>query len=238
MQFKLLLAIAGLFMIHSVKAQNIVYDSNAEVRTVGSFSALDISGGISVYLSQGSKSAVAVSVDNGKNTDKIITRVENGVLKIEIDNGAWNAFNFANKKIRAYITVDDLKSISLSGGSIVKTVDPISANTLKVSVNGGSILKATFQASVMKAELTSGSIFNLAGDCTEAEISASGGSVVKSTGTFTQADLDASGGSVLTAKVSGQLKARASGGSVITYYGNPSNRDTNSSGGSVINAKN
>lgn len=238
MQLKVLIAALSFIVTTSLSAQNIVYDSNAEVRNVGSFTAIDVSGGISVYLSQGSKTALAVSVENEKNTDKILTRVEDGVLKIELDNGAWNAFNFANKKIRAYITVEELNAISLSAASIVKTVDPVTANVLTVNVSGGSILKANFKASVIKASLSSGSIFNLSGDCTEAEITASGGSVMKSTGTFTQANLEANGGSVLTAKVSAQLKARANGGSVISYYGSPSNRDTVSSGGSVINAKN
>src|SRR5213075_1215330 len=72
------LAIAGL-------AQKTIHDANAEKRTVSSFHAIQVSGGVDLYLSQGSE-AVAVSASETKYRDRIHTEVKNGVLKIWYEN--------------------------------------------------------------------------------------------------------------------------------------------------------
>ncbi len=72
-------------------AQTVINDKNVEVRNVSSFSAIKVSGGIDVYLSQSNEDAVAVSASDEKYRDDIKTEVKNGVLNIYFDN---NSFRF------------------------------------------------------------------------------------------------------------------------------------------------
>ncbi len=90
---KVILSICMAFVLISASSQNVVHDANAEVRKISSFNKLQISGAMSVYLSQGNEQAVAVSSDEGKYNDKIKTEVNNGTLKIYVESGSWNKWN-------------------------------------------------------------------------------------------------------------------------------------------------
>src|SRR5688572_10400451 len=84
------------FMAYS--QEKVIYDANVEKRTVGSFQAIKVSDGINLYLSQGMEEEVAVSATDIAFRDKMKTIVENGELKIYLEQG-WN---WKNKKMTAY----------------------------------------------------------------------------------------------------------------------------------------
>ena len=115
------------------RAQNIVYDENAEVRTVEKFTGIEVSGAVSVYLSQGPEQGVAVSAGEEKYNNKIKTEVKNGVLHISVDGGVWNGFNWTNRKLKAYVTATDLNRLQVSGASYVS----ISGNDKKRRIKNG-----------------------------------------------------------------------------------------------------
>src|SRR5215208_1917052 len=96
------LAIAGF-------AQKTIKDSNAEKRTVGSFHAIEVSGGINLYLSQGGET-VAVSASETKYRDRIHAEVVDGVLKIWYGNQSnfELSINKENKKLKAYVSYEAL----------------------------------------------------------------------------------------------------------------------------------
>ena len=71
-------------LITTAAAQKTIRDANAQKRNVSGFHAIEVSGGIDLYLSQGEE-AVAVSAAKDEYRDKIITEVKNGVLKIWFD---------------------------------------------------------------------------------------------------------------------------------------------------------
>src|SRR3954471_18110208 len=112
----------------NVQAQNIVYDENAEVRVVGQFNGIEVSGAVFLYLTQGSTPGVAVSAGDAKYNNKIRTEVRNGVLRISVDGGVWNGFNWTNRKLRAYVTVTDLNSLQVSGASYVSISGTLKSN--------------------------------------------------------------------------------------------------------------
>ena len=64
-------------------AQKVVNDPNAEKREVKGFHAIEVGGGIDLYLSQGNE-AVAVSASEAKFRERIKTEVVNGVLKMNL----------------------------------------------------------------------------------------------------------------------------------------------------------
>ncbi len=65
----------------AASAQKTINDANAEKRNVSGYHAIEVSGGIDLYLSQGDES-VAVSASETKYRDRIKTEVKDGVLKI------------------------------------------------------------------------------------------------------------------------------------------------------------
>ncbi len=219
-------------------AQNVVYDENVEVREVPGFHTVIVSGGMTVYLSQGTQAAVAVSTSDEKNLSKIKTEVNNGVLSIHPETGVWNTFSFGNKKVKAYITVSVLQKLVLNGGSIVKCADPIKTTSLATEVNGGSILNAQLSGAELKLEVNGGSIAEMKGNFATVKVEASGGSVIKA-GELVAEDLEveANAGSVVTVRADKQLDLEASGGSIINYKGEASVGRNNSTGGSIIKKK-
>ena len=233
---KMILLLVPVMMITvMLKAQNLVYDANAEVRKVSSFTGVDVGGGINLYLSQGTEQAVAVSAADEKYTAKIKTEVKNGVLRIYLDNGFWNGWNFSNKKIKAYVTVTELNSLEGGGGSLIKLADPIKVTDLNADMSGGSILEGKITGSKLNIELSGGSIAKLDGRFDDVNIDASGGSIFKDFDiSVNNCNVDASGGSIINLTVNKELKADASGGSVIHYRGNGVITSVDASGGSSI----
>ncbi len=231
------LAVATLFTGMAF-AQSVVYDANAQVRKVGSFNGVEVSNGIVLYLSQGSTQAVAVSADDAKNVDKIITTVKNGVLTIKVESGIWNGFNWGSKKLKAYVTCTDLTYLGASGGSIAKIQDNIKVGNISMDASGGSIIEGSFQGSSMKAELSGGSISKLSGSLDQLNIELSGGSIFKDYSlSVNTCSVDASGGSIINITVNKDLKADASGGSIINYKGTGNTSSMDVSGGSIIKKK-
>ncbi len=123
---KIIIAFSVLLIAFSstLRAQNVVHDANADVRNVGSFNKIRVSNAITLYLSQGSTEAVAVSAGDKEHTAKIKTEVNNGVLRIYVENGAWNGWNWSDKHMKAYVTFKDLQMLEASGASDVQIVDP------------------------------------------------------------------------------------------------------------------
>src|SRR5579875_1465192 len=100
-------------------AQKTIHDPNVEIRKVsGSFHAIEISGGIDLYLSSGDE-AVAISAKDAEIKDRIKTEIKDGVLKIWYE-GKGMHFNFGGgKAMKAYVSFKTLDRIMASGGSDV-----------------------------------------------------------------------------------------------------------------------
>ena len=56
--------LVGIYHVQAQNAKNIVFDANAEVRSVKGFTGVEVSGAIDLYLSQGKEEAVAISASN------------------------------------------------------------------------------------------------------------------------------------------------------------------------------
>lgn len=221
-----------------LRAQNVVYDANAEVRKVGSFNGVSVGSGIALYLSQGSEQAVAVSAEDPKYVERIITEIKDGTLRIRVDGKMWNNWNWGNKKLKAYVTVTDLNYLGVSGGSVAKLIDKIKVNDLESDISGGSILEGDISGNNLNVDLSGGSIGRLSGDFSHAKIEASGGSIFKDfdfgIGTC---QVEASGGSIINVSINKELNADASGGSIINYKGPGVITSVGASGGSIIKKK-
>jgi len=252
--FLSLLVVAFAATSFAQNTKSVVYDANAEIRKVDAFKAVEVSSAITMYLSQGSETAVAISVENG-DKNKVKTEVKNGVLKIYMESDFWGKWNSNNSRVKAYVTVKEIEKIVVSGASQVRITDKITASALKVVVSGASNLKGDIKADDLKFDLTGASSTNASLSSNTLKLEISGASTANLSGSANSLDIDASGASNLkaydlvantcTAEASGASsikvnvtkefsKIEASGASSIHYKGDAAIKNFESSGSSSI----
>lgn len=218
-------------------SQTIINDKNAEVRTVGSFSAIKASGGIDVYLSQSDDYALAVSASAEKYRDAIKTEVKNGVLNISY-NGSAIRFS-SNPKLRAYISFKSLESLEGSGACDFIINGSFKGNSLKIKLSGASDIQGNISFENVDLNMSGASIVKVNGRVSNIKISSSGASDVKNYDLITDNCIaDISGASDIKITVNKSLNAKASGASSLYYKGNPEKKDVSSNGASSISQRN
>src|SRR5262245_38182473 len=127
----LLLAIISFGLI--AFGQQVIKDANAQIRNVKGFHAIRISAGIDLYLSQGEE-AVAISASSTDVREKIQTEVENGVLKIYLEN-SFNPFRWhSNAHMKAYVSAKTLDDLKASGGSDIYIQGVFASDKLDISI--------------------------------------------------------------------------------------------------------
>jgi hypothetical protein len=222
------IAFTGIF------AQKNIHDANAVKRTVGSFHGIQMSSGIDLYVSQSSSEDLAVSASSADYRDKIVTKVENGILKIYYsDQGSWGT-NWGNRKMKAYVSVKDIDLLDASGGSDIYIDEKLQGSKLKVQLSGGSDMIGKVAFEDLSLSATGGSDAKLTGTVNHLKISIAGGSDFKGSELNAEyCNISATGGSDAYVHVNKELESHASGGSDIKYSGNPTINTSSSGGGSV-----
>jgi ribosomal protein S6E (S10) len=228
----LLLSLAGLLSLAAF-SQKTIHDANAEARSVGKFSAISVSGGIDVYLTNG-EDAVAVSARDKETASKIRTVVENGVLKISFDWKENMSFS-GSKNLKAYVSFREISKLSASGGSDVNLDGNIKAKEFSLSISGGSDFKGSIDVDDLKVDASGGSDIEIKGRADDVKIDVSGGSDFDGFGlTSNNAKVDASGGSDVNITVNKELRANASGASDVYMRGSGTIVEKRASGSSDI----
>lgn len=235
--------IVSVLMLSSVlfatAQKDIIADPNAVVRTVnGSFSAVKISDGIDLFLSQGDEEAIAVSASEEKYRDGIKAEVVNGLLKVYYTNEKGWA-NWKNRHLRVYVSFKNLNKVEASGACDVQVSGVINVPSLYLSMSGASDFKGAVQISNdLKMNLSGASDVTIKGTATNVDIESSGASDVK--GYDLLADYctaKASGASDIHITVNKELTAHASGASDIKFKGSGVIKEQHASGASSVERK-
>ncbi|HWR99830.1 MAG TPA: DUF2807 domain-containing protein, partial [Prolixibacteraceae bacterium] len=101
-------------------------------RNVSGFDQIAVSTGIEAILTQDNFEKVVVEVD--ENIQEILkTEVKDGKLKIYLEEGVSHT-----KTMKVHVTLKQLKSLSASSGSEVKTENKINAEDLTIHSSSGS----------------------------------------------------------------------------------------------------
>jgi hypothetical protein len=215
----------------------IINDKNAQVRNVGIFNSIKVSGAIEVLLSQSNEEAVAVSASEEKFRDKIKTEVVNGTLKIFYD-GDKLSWNIGNKKLRAYVSFKNLTNLQASGASTVKINGTLNTSGLNVKLSGACELSGSIKATDVKIDVNGASNVKLNGSVASINIDASGASDVKGYDLSTdECIVNASGASDINITVNKEISAHASGASSIHYKGNGIIKNVRTSGASSVSKR-
>jgi Putative auto-transporter adhesin, head GIN domain len=230
---KLLFSLLVTGLITTVSAQKTINDPNAEKRNVSGFHAIEVGGGIDLYLSQGEE-AVAVSASKNEYRARIKTEVKGGVLKIWYE---WNSnlrFDWSNHKLKAYVSFKDIDRLEGSGGSDISVDGSIKVAKLAMEVSGGSDFDGKVETGELNIQASGGSDVRISGKTDRLIIDASGGSDFKGYDLASDiCNVEASGGSDIQVTVNKELSANASGGSDVYYKGTGLIRDLKTSGSSI-----
>jgi hypothetical protein len=212
---------------------------NGESRNVGEFSGIQVSTGVNLVFKQESPTNVKVIADADK-LQYIITKVENGVLKVYVDNKGQKNLKFKN--INVNVSSPRMDNLKASSGATFTTINSVNENNLTIDASSGSVVKGKFNiANNTNVEATSGTnvkvevnskslVFKgssgsdtiIGGQAGTAIFDISSGALLKGENfRVNQVEAESTSGGNLSVNVVEKLKAKASSGGLIKYKGNP-----------------
>jgi hypothetical protein len=233
--FAFLLAAGAIFQ--GVKLQASQSNDGRQIRQISGFHGVSVSSGIDLYLTQ--KNVEEVAVEAGSDDqDKIITKVEDGMLKIYMKDKSWFDSGWNKKSHKVFVSFKNLDKLQASAGSDVNSQSVLKLDKLDLDVSSGSDVKIELDANVLRVESSSGSDVSLNGKAAVAEVSASSGSDITARDLETKkCTASVSSGSDISIKVTEELNANASSGGDITYSGNPKVKNIRESSGGDVNGR-
>ena len=230
---KIVFAFLSIVSVLAVNAQS--GEKNVQTRQVSGFHGVDVSGGIDLYLSNGPES-VAISASSTEVRDHIVSEVVGGILRIHMESNWSNSMD--NVKVKAYVSLNNLKNLEGSGGGDIIFENLIRAEDLNVHLSGGGTLKGKLNVNHLVINQSGGSDVKLSGNVKNLTLNASGGGNLNGFDLVTDyASIHASGGSATELTVNKELRAVVSGGGDITYKGAASVKEIKSSGGGSVTHK-
>lgn len=218
---------------YAIAQKTILNDANAESRTLsGSFNAIKVSNGIDLYISQYQTESLAVSASEQKFRDHIKTIIQNKTLLIYYDgDNKWGT----SKKMKVYVSFNELRNIQASGSSDVQVSGTIEGDQLGLEMSGSSDFKGDIKVKELSIRLSGSSDAKLSGTANNVTIESSGASDVTAYNLITETcTAKASGASDVKLTITKTLKATASGASDIFYKGSAIIEQEQSSGSSSI----
>lgn len=233
---KLLLSLVIMLALNAfAQDAKVITDANATVRTLNAgFTAVEVSSGINLYITQGNAEAIAVSATEQKYQDRIKTEVVNGVLKIYYDNKGvtWKP---GDRKLKAYVSCKTLQSLNTSAGSVTIVIGNIQAENFKLDVGSGSDFTGALQVKTLVTNVNSGASVKISGKADKLIIDVSSGADFKGYDLVVDfCEAKASSGAEIHVTINKELSARASSGADIKYKGTGLIRDIKTSGGGSV----
>lgn len=126
------LFISGCWDHHHNSTEPIYGSGNtvSEKRTVSDCSGINIESVCDVYLTCGTEQSITIEADDNI-IDRVITRKENGLLKVGLDDG-----EYSNVKVKAYVTLKTIEKLSITGAGSIYLSKAFNADVLEAVING------------------------------------------------------------------------------------------------------
>lgn len=228
----------SLVMITKGQEKTFIQDPNAQKREVGDFHGVKVSGSIELIISQGPETAVAISASDLSDVEKIETEVRDGILYIELKDRKnwWNdQWNTMGKKLKAYVSAPDIRSIVSAGSGGIQIIGTIKGEDLMLKVAGSGNIKGNIEVENLELIQSGSSNIRLSGIVAKADFSCSGSGNVQSADlAIDYCDVSMSGSGNTEITVEKELSASISGSGNIRYKGNGMIKDMSVSGSGKI----
>lgn len=221
---KIFLSFLLLAFVYNLSAQKTIDDPNVEKRTVGSFHGINVATGIKLMLSEGTTEEVAVSADKIEYRDKIVTKVENGILKIYYENklGAINTRK-EKKQLRAYVSYKSLDELNVNTGATAQIEGTLKSSALKMKINTGGEVRGDIVVDDLDVTQNTGAMAYLSGQASKLSFDGNTGAVLKGADLKTNScDVTASTGAGVYITVDKELSVKANTGGFVKYKGDAS----------------
>ncbi|HMT96626.1 MAG TPA: head GIN domain-containing protein [Ferruginibacter sp.] len=214
----------------------ILQDANAkEVPLNASFNAVHVATGIQLILVQSNTNKLAISVPDEKYLKHLVTKVENGELKIYFDYKNLDGLFAKNNRVKAYVSVASLKKLRGSSGASISMVNVFNEESLDIDLSSGAKMVGKLKVGTLNIDVSSGAKLDINGQSGNADLSASSGAKIDGSDlSVTDCKAKASSGGKISVAVVKSLDGKASSGGKVEYSGNAIqiNAET-SSGGKV-----
>jgi hypothetical protein len=225
---KILFAAMLVFSMNSLFAKT-------DDRHLSGFNAISVSGSYDVYITQGATESVKVEAPDNE-LNRIVTEVENGVLKIYNKKGSWSDWGWSKgKKVAVYVSIKDVNSIGVSGSGNVYFKDGINAGNFKLRLSGSADVLGRLTAKSLDATISGSGNIKISGSADNATVgvSGSGDYSAKELVTISTA-IRVSGSGDASVNVRQKLDASVSGSGDIRYTGGASQVSTATHGSGSI----
>jgi hypothetical protein len=229
----LFVIVAAITICTVVNAQKTIKDPNAQKREVSGYHGVAVAGNIELFLTQGNEESVAVSADDIKVRDKVITEVKDGILHIHLENEEkfhWDVTFYA-KKVRAYVSVKEIDYLSSSGSGKTHVDGKLKSDKLEIHIAGSGNVDAGLDVKELSLGLSGSANADLSGNAENSDLHISGSGNIKnyefSTG-YCKASISGSGNVRIT--VTKELSAHISGSGNVYIKGDGLIKDYSASG--------
>lgn len=225
---------AALILFTSCNISGVTGNKNIVKQTrivKGDFTAVKVSHGINLFLSQGEKTEVISEADENIQ-DLLITEVKSGTLNIYFKELVGKAVK------NVYVTMPVISKIMASSAAEIKAKTLISSNNLTIEASSGADIEAEINVAKLYCESSSGADIDLTGSCTAADFHASSGADIDAKDLNSENVMaKSSSGADISVFTKKSLSADANSGGDISYYGNPEKIELNTSSGGDIKKK-
>ncbi len=220
----------------AILAQKTINDPNVEKRTVSGFHGIEVGTGIELIIVEGSVEELAVSAATAEFRDKIVAKVENGILKIYYESKIKSVNKMKeSKNLKAYVSYKSLDQLQATTGAEVKINGVLKSSSLEMKINTGALVKGEVDINTLKVIQNTGSKITLTGKVAKLIVDGSTGSKFKGDEMSTaDCQVIVSTGALVAVNAEKELVVKANTGGNVRYKGNAIKKEIKrSTGGSV-----
>jgi Putative auto-transporter adhesin, head GIN domain len=217
--------------------KTVINDKNVQVRNVGEFDAVSVSGAIELFISQG-ESKVAVSAADMEKVNELETYVENRTLYIRFKTKkSWwsDQWNTSGRNYRAYVSAEQIKSIVSSGSGNIRIEGTLKSPEMEIEISGSGNISGMIQTENLEITQSGSSNIKLSGEASNAKFECSGSGNIQSPELIIDVcDVEMSGSGNAELTVNKEISASISGSGNIRYKGNGNIVNSSTSGSGKI----
>ncbi len=226
--------------IFAASAQKIINDLNVEKRTATGYHGIEVGTGIKLILTEGPTEEVAVSASTSEFRDQIVTKVENGILKIYYENKVKSINKRKETKdLKAYVSYKTIDMLDVNTGASVKINGILKSSALNINANTGAEIKGEVSVDNLGVSQNTGSKITLTGKATKLKIEGDTGSMFKGIDLKTDVcNAKVSTGAQITVTAEKELYAKANTGGYVKYKGSASIKEISKGSGGYVSKVN
>ena len=203
------------------------FGQEEEVRKIGSFSNISLSGHFELNLKKGDKAAITIETDHIA-PGEITTEIRGNTLHIDMKDRKYRLGD--EQKSIIYLTYTQLDKIQWDGAGNIKTENPLEAESFELQVSGAGNIKMDLDVNRLVVNMSGAGNVEMKGKAYSQKVNMSGAGNYNGFDLQShEADVDMSGVGNVRVYVTEELNASASGVGAVRYRGNPKKVVKNSS---------